>query len=37
VAEGYRVVKSHNSPYTEPLVLKKGERLTWETQECECC
>jgi len=31
----HRVIKSYNSPYTEPLVLKKGERLGWEPRECE--
>jgi hypothetical protein len=35
MAERYRVVKSYNSPYEEPLVLKKGERLRWEPRECE--
>jgi len=35
VAETYRVVASYRSPYTEPLVLQKGERMTWERRECE--
>jgi len=35
VSERYRVVKSYESPYTEPLTLPKGERLRWEPRECE--
>jgi hypothetical protein len=35
VSERYRVVKSCESPYTEPLTLPKGERLRWEPRECE--
>ena len=35
MAETYRVVASYRSPYTEPLVLQKGERMTWERRECE--
>ena len=35
MSERYRAVKSHESPYTEPLTLAKGERLRWEPQECE--
>ena len=30
VPEKYRVLKSYSSPYTEPLTLKKGERVRWE-------
>ena len=33
--ERHRVIKSYESPYTEPLTLPKGERLRWEPQECE--
>jgi len=35
VSERYRVVRSYESPYTEPLTLPKGERLRWEPRECE--
>ena len=35
MAEKYRVVRSYHSPYTEPLTLRKGERLRWEPRECE--
>ena len=35
MSERYRVVKSYESPYTEPLTLPKGERLRWEPRECE--
>jgi hypothetical protein len=35
VSERYRLVKSYESPYTEPLTLPKGERLRWEPRECE--
>ena len=35
MSETYRVIKSYRSPYTEPLVLKRGERLSWEPRECE--
>jgi hypothetical protein len=35
VTEAYRVVESYRSPYTEPLVLQRGERMTWEPRECE--
>jgi hypothetical protein len=35
MSEKYRVVKSYESPFTEPLALPKGERLRWEPRECE--
>ena len=35
MSERYRVVKSYESPYTEPLTLPKGERLRWEPRERE--
>ena len=35
MSERYRVVMSYESPYTEPLTLRKGERLRWEPRECE--
>ena len=35
MSERYRVVKSYESPYTDPLTLPKGERLRWEPRECE--
>ena len=33
--ERHRVVKSYESPYTEPLTLPRGERLRWEPLECQ--
>jgi hypothetical protein len=33
MAERYQVAKSYHSPYTEPLVLYRGERLRWEARE----
>ena len=30
-----RVIKDYESPYTEPLVMSKGEILTFEEKECE--
>jgi hypothetical protein len=33
--ETYRVVVPYDSPFTEPLMLAKGERLRWEAPECE--
>jgi hypothetical protein len=35
VSERYRVVKSYHSPYIEPLTMRQGERLRWESRECE--
>ena len=33
--ERHRVIKSYESPYTEPLTLPRGERLRWEPLECQ--
>jgi hypothetical protein len=33
--ERCRVVRPYRSPFTEPLMLAKGERLAWEPRECE--
>ena len=35
MSETYRVIKSYQSPYTAPLTLPKGQRLSWEPRECE--
>jgi len=35
MSETYRVLKAYQSPYTEPLTLRKGQRLRREPRECE--